>query len=224
MKILRKVTASDVVNWLILFILLVQVILLGTLSQRITTLVNLFSAAKPVALVLDRIPDEQGHSLGSPNAPVTLVEFADFQCPYCAAAEPTIKRIISQYPDKVRFVLTTIHPYAMRAAEASECASAQGKFWEMHDLIFTRQSDFEKSGFLGEEFFMRLAQEINLDSSAFENCLSGQTVDEYINKDISDGLKYGVHGTPSFFVNKHEVSDVSSLENIILNVLRSTSN
>jgi protein-disulfide isomerase len=111
---------GDIANWLILFTLLIQIFLIITLTQRIKNLEKLFSAPGSESEIVERIPNEQGHIIGAANAPVTIVGFSDFECPYCAAAELTVKQVISKCPDKIRFVyrhfpLTGIHPYAMQS-------------------------------------------------------------------------------------------------------------
>lgn len=224
---LKKFFQGDLVNWLVLFALMIQIILLVALTQRIIHLEDLIFS-KPEPEIVDRIPDEQGHILGSQGSPVTVIEFADFQCPYCAGAESIVKQLISQYPDKIKFVyrhfpLTAIHPYAMQSAMASECANEQGKFWEMHDLIFDRQQNLKGDNLSNEDFFLNIAGEIGVDSSSFNDCLDRQAFHDYISQDISDGLKYGVNGTPTFFVNREKVLGVSSLETVIVKAIEEAS-
>lgn len=223
---LKKFFQADTVNWLIFLTLIIQIVLLIALTQRITHLEGSFFST-PAPEIVDRIPDEQGHILGSQNAPVTVVEFADFQCPYCAGAELIVKQIISQYPGKIKFVyrhfpLTTIHPYAMPSAVASECANEQGKFWEMHDKIFERQQELEGDS-LSKDFFLTIADELGMNSYGFGDCMGGQAVNSYITQDISDGLKYGVNGTPTFFVNREKILGVSSLESAIVEAIEEAS-
>ena len=217
---LKKFFQGDVVNWLVLLTLLSQIVLLATLTQRITRLESLLFAT-PTPEIANRIPDEQGHILGVADAPVTVVEFADFQCPYCASAELIVKQILLQYPDKIRFIyrhfpLTTIHPYAMQASNASECANNQNKFWGMHDLLYNNQNKFEVEGFSSKGFFLNIATEAGLDTVEFENCTRNYSFNDYITQDISDGLRYGVNGTPTFFVNREKVIGISNLEATIL--------
>jgi protein-disulfide isomerase len=216
---LKKFLHEDLANWLILFTLLIQIFLIVSLTQKVTKLTEFFS--EPATVFVERVPDEQGHSLGPADAPVTIVEFSDFQCPYCKSADLIVKQIMAQYPDKIRFVyrhfpLTTIHPYAMQAAQASECANEQGKFWEMHDLIFRNQQEFSQDGYSEIEFFPKIANDLGIDNSKFRNCLRDQQYDAYITKDMSDGLKYGVEGTPTFFVNKQRINGISVLETTIV--------
>ncbi|HTY07697.1 MAG TPA: thioredoxin domain-containing protein [Candidatus Edwardsbacteria bacterium] len=139
--------------------------------------------------------------LGSPDAPIKIVEFSDFQCPYCKAwNDDTITPLKQKYGDKIvlyyrHYPLTQIHPEAMNGAVAAECANEQGKFWDMHDALFRTQSvisvDNSKS----------LAGTLGLDAQKFNDCMTKNPYQADIAADISDGDSYGVSGTPTFFVN-----------------------
>jgi protein-disulfide isomerase len=139
-------------------------------------------------------------SRGSVDAPITIVEFSDFQCPYCARAIDTIKKVEENYAGKVRLVfrdypLVQIHPSAARAAEAASCANEQGKFWAMHDVLFQHQDK------LGEKDLKQNAADLGLDTAAFDQCLdSGRHGAEW-RKDAADAERYGVSSTPAFFIN-----------------------
>jgi protein-disulfide isomerase len=137
---------------------------------------------------------------GPLSAPVELVYFSDFQCTYCKAFSRTLKRVTEQYGDKVRLVyrqypLTAIHPDAQRAAEASLCAEAQDRFWEMYDLLF------ENSENLKEENLLKIAEQAGLDTDNFQSCLTSGRYRSVISEDIHAGATAGVEGTPSLFVN-----------------------
>lgn len=138
-------------------------------------------------------------SWGPADAPVTIVEFSDFQCPYCARVAPTIKQIKETYGDSVRIVYRDyplpMHENAQKAAEAAECADDQGTFWEYHDMLFANQ------GALDAASLKRYAGELELNTAEFDSCLdSGKHADE-VRKDMAEGSSYGVSGTPAFFVN-----------------------
>ena len=138
-------------------------------------------------------------SMGPANAPVTIVEFSDFQCPYCKLSLPTIKEILAKYPGKVKVVYRDYpgpnHPHAQQAAEAAQCAGDQGKFWEYHDSLFDRQAPGTGWNFI------ELAKEIGLNQDAFATCLNTGRYREEVAKDLHDGFKLGVTSTPTFFIN-----------------------
>ena len=142
-----------------------------------------------------------GHpSRGPAAAPVTIVEFSDFECPFCYGLYPTLKLIEKNYPEQVRIVyrqfpLNAIHPRAQKAAEASLCAHDQGRFWEMHDSMFDGQKQLEVDA------LKQRAKEFQLDLAAFDACLDSGSKADAIKKDMADAARAGVTGTPTFFVN-----------------------
>ncbi len=141
---------------------------------------------------------------GNPKAAVMIVEFSDYQCPYCRSVEPTVKQVLAKYGDKVSlsyrdFPLTAIHSQAMISAEASRCALEQGKFWEYHDQLFTA-SKLEKNDLI------EYARNLKLDDKRFESCLTSEKYKADIEKDEQAGRKAGVNGTPGFFINGLEIS------------------
>jgi protein-disulfide isomerase len=141
------------------------------------------------------------HSEGPSDAPLVLVEYGDYQCPYCGAAYPVVKRVQKRLGHRLRFVfrnfpLTNAHPFAERAAEIAEAAAAQGKFWPMHDFLFENQSS------LGEpEVLSRHARDLKLDTARLEHDLAGHVHLPRIQEDFESGIRSGVNGTPTFFVN-----------------------
>ena len=141
---------------------------------------------------------------GPADAPVTIIEFSDFQCPYCSRVVPTLSRLKDRYGDSIRIVfrdfpLVQIHPQAAKAAEAGACANEQGKFWPMHDLMFANQAHLDVPS------LKQHAATVGLDAAAFEKCLdSGKHAAEW-QKDAADGEKAGVQSTPAFFVNGRPV-------------------
>ncbi len=137
---------------------------------------------------------------GDPNAPVTIVEFSDFQCPYCQKAYATVRSVLAKYPTKVRlayrdFPLSQIHPQAELAAEASRCALEQGKFWEYHDMLFEHPNQ------LGRDLLEQHAAMLGLDGKQFQVCLDSGRYQSSIAQDLQEGARAGVTGTPGFFVN-----------------------
>ena len=141
---------------------------------------------------------------GGANAPVTIIEFSDYQCPFCKRAESVVDQVMSTYGDKVRLVFRDyplpMHPNARPAAEAAACANAQGKFWDYHAKLFANQ------GQLGEENLKTYAKDVGLDATKFDDCLAKKPYAKEIDKDIADGAKVGVNGTPAFFVNGRMLS------------------
>ena len=138
--------------------------------------------------------------LGGANAPVTVVEFSDFQCPFCQRVMPTLKRLRETYGDRVRIVwkdfpLTSIHPQAFKAAEAGQCAREQGKFWEFHDRLFTNQQALQP------EFLKKYAADTGLDAAKFDACLDTAKYAERVQQQMGVGTSLGVSSTPSIFVN-----------------------
>jgi rhodanese-related sulfurtransferase len=141
---------------------------------------------------------------GNPQAAVTVVEFGDFECPICARAEETAREIRSQYDNRIRFVfrqfpLSHIHPFAERAAEASECAGEQGKFWEGVDKIYAQQSD------LSEDGLKRDGAALGLDQARFNQCLASGSMAARIQQDVADGKALGVNATPTFFIGQKRI-------------------
>ena len=140
------------------------------------------------------------HLAGAANAPLTLVEFGDYQCPYCGAAHPVVKRLQKTLGRKMRFVfrnfpLTQAHPYALAAAEAAEAAALQEKFWEMHDFIYEHQDDLEP------EVLPTWARRAGLNLEEFGNAIKSGEIIERIKADRMSGISSGVNGTPCFFIN-----------------------
>ncbi len=152
--------------------------------------------------------------LGNPDAPITIIEFSDFQCPFCAKFHvDTLPQLKEEYisTGKVNFVyrdfpIQSIHPNAVPAALASECADDQGKFWEMHDMIFKNMQIWKDLPIdQSVVLFKQYAFELVLDSDEFDSCMdSGKHLDE-IRKDFEDGSRYGVSGTPGFFVGNDDI-------------------
>lgn len=150
-----------------------------------------------------------GASRGPEGAPVTIVEFADFQCPYCARSQATLRELEEKYPNKIRIVFRhfplPIHKDAPIAAEAAECARKQGRFWEMHDLLFSTAS-------FAPADLSRLAEQTGADANRFASCLKSGEHQADWRRDRSDGERYGVASTPTFFVNGRPLVGAQPLE------------
>jgi protein-disulfide isomerase len=140
------------------------------------------------------------HAQGHADALVTLVEYGDYQCPYCGAAYQVVKRVQHALGKKLRFVfrnfpLTQAHPYAMIAAEAAEAAALQGKFWEMHDLIYENQNNLEP------DVLPAWAEKLGLNLDEFGTAIKQGEIIKRIKDDRKSGIRSGVNGTPCFFIN-----------------------
>lgn len=164
---------------------------------------------QPAALTQDQIANlpENDPSLGEANAPVTIVEFSDFQCPYCARYATLVFPAIEENyinSGKVRYVFRDFplqfHAQAQLASEAAECANEQGKYKEMHDLLFEEQSQWSGNK-QAADLVKDYAKQIGLDAAKFNSCLTANKFADEIRKDLIDGVSVGVNGTPAFFIN-----------------------
>lgn len=141
------------------------------------------------------VDEKRDHIRGAKKAKVTIVEYSDFECPFCGNFSPTVKQVLDEYPNDVRLVyrhfpLRSIHPEAAIAAGAAECASEQGKFWEFHDALFDNQAR------LGDGLYKEIAQNLKLNMSKFNDCLSSDKYASLVQEDESDGIAAGINGTP----------------------------
>jgi protein-disulfide isomerase len=143
---------------------------------------------------------EADHVSGPDDAPVTLVEYGDFECPSCGAAYPIVEAVRQKLGVRLRFVfrhfpLTQIHPHALHAAEAAEAAGAQDKFWQMHAMLYEHQDALKDADLAG------YAKALHLDGKRFTSELASETHVPRIRKDVQSGIRSGVNGTPTFFIN-----------------------
>ncbi len=152
-------------------------------------------------------PHAGDHSLGEEHAPITIVEYGDFECPSCRVAAPTPYLLLERYPSRVRFIyrhfpLEEAHPHALLAAEASEAAAAQGKFWAMHDVLFRQQAH------LKEADLARYAGEIGVDLTRYTAEMADHIYLQKVRESEAGGRRSHLRATPSFFVNGvlHDVS------------------
>ena len=149
------------------------------------------------------VSEDDDPALGPEDAPVVIIEFGDYECPFCKRWRQTVfDPMMRDYGDKIRLVyrdfpLTSIHPQAVPAAIAANCAGEQGKYWEFHDLLFLGELP------LGQEAYLEYARRLNLDMEAFQTCIKDEDgrQEAEIRKDFQDGLRLGVQGTPTFFIN-----------------------
>lgn len=171
--------------------------------------------------VVDLKISDTDHVLGDKNAPVKIFEFSDFQCPYCARHQETMQQLVKDYNGQVAWVFKQFpiasHPLGMPGALASECASEQGKFWEMADKIFSNQDT------LTADSFAKFAKELKLDTDQFNTCFADEKYKERILADYNLGVESGVRGTPSNFVNNSLVAGalpIADMKNIIDQLLK----
>jgi len=146
------------------------------------------------------VSEDRDHIQGAAEAPATLLEYGDYECPFCGAAYPILKEVQSRLGDRLRFVfrnfpITTSHPHAELAAEAAEAADAQRKFWEMHDLLYESQQHLEAAD------LHRYAEQLGLDVGRFDNELARHVHAERVREDFMSGVRSGVNGTPTFYLN-----------------------
>jgi protein-disulfide isomerase len=157
------------------------------------------AAAEPATARTHEIPLANAYIRGPKDTPVTIVEFSDFQCPYCAQATALVDQVLKAYPQNVNFVYKNfplpMHPNADPAARAALAAGKQGKFWEMHDELFRHSGDLSSQTIRG------IAEKLRLDLSKFEADMDSPAVKEQVDVEVRQGKVAGVRGTPSFFIN-----------------------
>jgi protein-disulfide isomerase len=169
--------------------------------------------------------NKEDHALGSATAPVTLVEYGDYQCPFCGDAYPMLKSVIAAMGPKLRFVfrnmpLNEVHPYAQfaaEAAEAAEAAGAQDKFWEMHAAIYEHQTE------LGSDLVHNLARKLKLDLPRFDSDNDARRYRARVKSDFMGGMRSGVAGTPAFFINGERYEGSIDEKSLLLALLRKIS-
>jgi protein-disulfide isomerase len=154
------------------------------------------------------------HVLGPPDTPVTVLEYGDYECPYCRGAARDVHELLDRYPDMVRFAfrnfpIPQLHPHAEQAAEAAEAAAAQGKFWEMYELLLEPSSSLDLDTLLGH------AVRLDLDIARFRKELSGHVYAAKIERDVQEGIRNGVNATPKFYVNGERIDGKLPLEGLV---------
>ena len=160
------------------------------------------------------VDDDRDHIQGSADAAVTLVEYGDYECPYCGAAYPIVKELQARMGDRLRFVfrnfpISTSHPHAEQAAEAAEAAAAQSRFWEMHDLLYENQRR------LRDQDLHAYAEQLGIDVERFDKDLAEHVHAPRVREDFMSGVRSGVNGTPSFYVNGARHDDSYDFETLL---------
>ncbi len=172
---------------------------------------NVAVRLQPPAIVRVAVSTDGAPVRGAAEAPVTIVEFSDYHCPFCKRAQATIKQLLERYPGKIRhvyrdFPVDGLHPQARRAAEGARCAHEQGKFWDYHDVLFASTPEAAPSD------LRKYAELLALDVPAFEKCVSAGTHREAVQRDIDEGRRLGVSGTPAFFINGRPLTGAQPVE------------
>jgi protein-disulfide isomerase len=178
------------------------------------TYIDTLKAKTNVKVLLDpprqKVSSANSASKGSATAPIEMIEFSDFQCPFCLRADPTVRQVLNTYGDRIHFVYRHYplpnHPLARPAAEAAACAGEQGKFWPYHDLLFANPSK------LGDADLKGHAAALGLNASQFSNCVDTHKPKAQIDADVKDGEEAGVNGTPAFFINGRMISGAQPYE------------
>jgi protein-disulfide isomerase len=160
------------------------------------------------------VDDDRDHIRGPADAAVTLVEYGDYECPYCGAAYPIVKELQARMGDRLRFVfrnfpISTSHPHAEQAAEAAEAGAAQGRFWEMHDLLYENQTH------LRDQDLHAYAEQLGIDVERFDKDLAEHVHAPRVREDFMSGVRSGVNGTPSFYVNGARHDDSYDFETLL---------
>jgi protein-disulfide isomerase len=168
---------------------------------------------------LDPTVDDRDHALGPVTARVTLVEYGDYECPYCGMAYPVVKAVQRELGIRLRFVfrnfpLAEAHAHARKAAQAGEAAAAQGKFWEMHDMLFEHQHALEDEDLIG------YARALGLDAERVARELEAGTYAKRVRDDFRSGVRSGVNGTPTFFINEERYDGSWTHEKKFVGALR----
>jgi protein-disulfide isomerase len=179
---------------------------------------TMISSGPKQEISLERAPTK-----GSARAPLSIVEFSDFECPFCAQAAPTIQKLLEAYPSEVRFAFKhyplSMHKESLLAHEAALAAGEQGKFWEMHDLLFASQDKLERDDLIAK------AKQLSLDLPQFTRDLDSHRFREAVESDRREGNRLGVDGTPFFFINGHAISgaiDLPTFKHLIESALKET--
>ena len=173
---------------------------------------SVYQANLPTLALKPTIETDDDPYLGSATAKLVIVEFADFECPYCYDSYPTVRRLAVDYPNDIKIIFrdfpnTAIHPDALNASMAASCAFDQGEFWEYHDWLY------ENQGNLSLENLKLIAGDLGLDTSLFNQCLDSQRYLNEAKNDLQDGIQLGITGTPTFFINGYEIQGSFPYEN-----------
>jgi protein-disulfide isomerase len=195
--------------------------IIGTLLLVVGVAVLFSNSAKPRLVDQALLVGDARHVKGATTPKVTVVEFSDLECPGCKGYQPIVQQLLQKYPNDLQliyrqFPLVQIHPYAQRAAQYAETAGTFGKFWEFADLMFTEQDTWAQSKDQkeAEQKFDEYVAKLQIDKNEFQKRIESQEVLDKVQKDISDGNKLGVNGTPYFFVNNQAIPAPQLVETV----------
>ena len=199
-------------QWLWIFVVIILIGAVAAMVRLVQTSDN--QSAHNTSSVLASITPEDWVR-GSASSTVTLTEYGDFQCPACGAYEPLVQSVEAAYGTRVRFIFRHFplqqHPNARPAAMASEAAGAQGKFWEMHDLLYAKQHDWENSD-NPEAIFITYAETLKLNINTFKDSLNSKVLARKISDSYDYGVLFNVDGTPAFFLNDTRIENPANLD------------
>ncbi len=214
-KKLRKKTLKQIIPWALTLLAIIAVIIYFKTP----------ASNQPLPLTDQIISSD--HTKGNPKATVILIEYSDFQCSACKSYYLLLKQLNQEFSDQIQFVyrhfpLRQTHLYAQLAAQASEAAGKQNKFWEMHDLLFENQKEWSEQK-NAKKTFIKYAQSLKLDINKFKSDLSSKEVKNKVQVDYQSGIKAGVNSTPSLFLNNKKLSNPGNYDNL-KNIIQSSIN
>ena len=194
-----------------MFLSFIGVIVIGLFAYYFYAAPTPVESDQPVDIVISNTDNVRG----AQNGTVTLVEFGDFQCPACASYEPIVRQVLADNKDTLKLVfrhfpLTQIHRNALAASKASEAAGLQGKFWEMHDILYDKQDEWGNA-LNARDFFLTYATTIGLDTKKFLIDIESKVLEEKVLAEYKEGIKLGVQGTPTFFLNGKKLDNPRDL-------------
>lgn len=202
----QKQQTKKIIRWLAVFLAIGGIILI---------IAKFGNSAPSISLPIDAVA-ESDQTKGSGESNIVLIEYSDFQCPACATYEPVLKQLIDEFGQQITFVyrhfpLRQIHKNAELAARSAEAAGIQGKFWQMHDLLFENQKEWSEKR-RPEDIFTGYAKSLNLNQEKFKSDLGSPEIKQKVNNDYKSGVSARVQGTPTFFLNGQKLQNLRDYE------------
>lgn len=187
------------------------------ITASIWGLISLVNSSSPASSI-SNLPSvsKEDITTGPKDAKVTITEYADFQCPACAAYHPLVKQLLAEFPKDIYFVyrffpLTNIHQNALLASQAGFAANLQGKFWQMHDLLYENQKSWATEG-NALDIFISYAEKIKLDMDKFKKDITSNEAKKFVEGELNQGISIGVNSTPTFFINGKQIQNPRSYD------------